>query len=99
MLFLEKAFLPIFVFLATISGLAFGSMIPIMFLVLPVLVTPLLIYGYTQVYRQKYKLLADDSTLDLQVFSSSALEGSNKDWQASSSVDQNSVIIESDAFF
>ena len=97
MLFLEKAFLPIFVFLATISGLAFGSMIPIMFLVLPVLVTPLLIYGYTQVYRQKYKLLADDSTLDLQVFSSSALEGSNKDWQASSSVDQNSVIIESDA--
>ncbi len=97
MLFLEKAFLPLFVLLATISGLAFGSMIPIMFLVLPVLVIPLLIYGYTQVYRQKYKILADDSTMDLAVFSATALAVSKNEWQANDSSDQNSVIIESDA--
>lgn len=97
MLFLEKAFLPLFVLLATISGLAFGSMIPIMFLVLPVLVIPLLIYGYTQVYRQKYKILADDSTMDLAVFSATALADSKNEWQANDSSDQNSVIIESDA--
>lgn len=73
MLFLEKAFLPIFLFLATVSGLAFGSMIPVLFLVMPVLVMPLLMYCYTQVYKQKYKTLSDDLDFDLSNFSVSAL--------------------------
>lgn len=73
MLFLEKAFLPIFLFLATVSGLAFGSMIPVLFLVMPILVMPLLMYCYTQVYKQKYKTLSDDLDFDLSTFSISAL--------------------------
>ncbi len=73
MLFLEKAFLPIFLFLATISGLAFGSMIPVLFLVMPVLVMPLLMYCYTQVYKQKYKALSDELDFDLSNFTASAL--------------------------
>ncbi len=73
MLFLEKAFLPIFLFLATISGLAFGSMIPVLFLVMPVLVMPLLMYCYTQVYKQKYKALSDGLDFDLSNFTASAI--------------------------
>ncbi len=96
MLFLEKAFLPLFILLAAVSGLAFGSMIPVMFLVLPVMIMPLLVYGYTQVYRQNYKMLADDSTLDITPFSTTAIASIENDWQASSG-DQDSVIIESDA--
>lgn len=96
MLFLEKAFLPLFVLLAAVSGLAFGSMIPVMFLVLPVMVMPLLVYGYTQVYRQNYKMLTDDLPLDITPFSTTAIASIKNEWQASS-VDQDSVIIESDA--
>ncbi len=100
MLFLEKAFLPIFILLATISGLAAGSFIPIMFIVVPVATIPFLLYGYTQVYRQKYKMLSDDSELDLSQFSAAALESTekvNSSNQNSAYFDNYPLIIESEA--
>ena len=70
MTYLEKAFLPLFVFIATISGLAFGSMIPILFLVIPVLTMPFLMYSYTQMYKYRYRLLTEDEpVIDLAHFS------------------------------
>lgn len=70
MTYLEKAFLPLLVFIATISGLAFGSLIPILFLVIPVLTMPFLMYSYTQMYKYRYRLLTEDEpVIDLAHFS------------------------------
>ena len=70
MTYLEKAFLPLFIFIATISGLAFGSLIPILFLVIPVLTMPFLMYSYTQMYKYRYRLLTEDEpVIDLAHFS------------------------------
>lgn len=68
--YLEKAFLPLFIFIATISGFAFGSMIPILFLAIPVLAMPFLMYSYTQMYKYRYRLLTEDEPIiDLAHFS------------------------------
>ncbi|OFZ32047.1 MAG: hypothetical protein A2622_12515 [Bdellovibrionales bacterium RIFCSPHIGHO2_01_FULL_40_29] len=96
MLFLEKAFLPVFLFFATISGLAFGSIIPILFLILPVLAMPVLMYFYTQVYKEKYKTLADDQPFDFSQLTSNSnvtVKGGNMtDLQLN-----KSIIIQEDA--
>lgn len=71
---LEKAFLPLFILLATISGLAFGSMVPILFLVIPVMAMPLLMYSYTQMYKYRYRLLTEDEPMiDLAQFSTQVI--------------------------
>ena len=70
MMYLEKAFLPLFIFVATVSGLAFGSVIPILFLAVPVLAMPILIYSYTRMYKYRYRLLTEDEPIiDLAHFS------------------------------
>ena len=70
MMYLEKAFLPLFIFIATVSGLAFGSVIPLLFLVVPVLVMPVLMYSYTRMYKYRYRLLTEDEPIiDLAHFS------------------------------
>ena len=101
MLFLEKAFLPIFLLLATISGLAFGSLIPILFLAIPVLVMPILMYFYTEVYKQKYKLLAEDAIFDSAYLSKNAVAVQNRSVISRQSnqfsLDRHPVIIEEDA--
>jgi len=85
MLFLEKAFLPIFLFVGIVSGLALGSMTPVLFLLMPVMLMPVLIFAYTKMYKQKYRILADDSSYDISVFSLAALAAEDSAYKVTAS--------------
>lgn len=97
MTYLEKAFLPLFVFIATLSGLAFGSMIPILFLVIPVLTMPFLMYSYTQMYKYRYRLLTEDEPIiDLAHFSTQIIGLEDKRNFIKYSFDDQLNVIEND---